>query len=120
MAERASPLFQCVRSEAPPMLSSACSIFTPRAPASWAIRPGRSLRAVKLLPTKSRRLGRLDDLLIELSRADPQNLSFCRDDYKMNRRIDCKRQEQQQPVTGCEVCLREQLDEPKCPYLSSD
>src|SRR5256885_15434859 len=67
MAVRASPLFQCVRSEAPPMLSSACSIFTPRAPASWAIKSGRSLRAVKLLPTKRMRLGRLDDLLIELS-----------------------------------------------------
>src|SRR5687768_8084994 len=50
MASGASPLFQCVRSDAPPRLISLYSTSIPRAAARRAISPGRSLRAVKLLP----------------------------------------------------------------------
>jgi hypothetical protein len=41
-----------VRSDAPPALIRRCSKLLPRAAASPTIRPGRSLRAVKLLPMK--------------------------------------------------------------------
>ena len=52
MASRARPAFQCIRSDAPPALMRRCSMSPPRAAASRAISPGRSLRAVKLLPMK--------------------------------------------------------------------
>src|SRR5213592_3122297 len=50
MALAASPLFQCMRSDAPPALMSRWSRRLPAAAARDAIMPGRSLRAVKLLP----------------------------------------------------------------------
>src|SRR5262245_12715237 len=53
MALSASPAFQCLRSEAPPALIKRCCRLLPRAAARSAISPGRSLRAVKLLPMKS-------------------------------------------------------------------
>jgi predicted RNA binding protein YcfA (HicA-like mRNA interferase family) len=45
-----SPLFQCSRNDAPPRLISFQSSVCPAAWASAATMPGRSLRAVKLLP----------------------------------------------------------------------
>src|SRR5262249_13690614 len=66
MAFKAWPAFQWVRSDAPPELIRRCSRRLPRAAASPAIRPGRSVRAVKLVPMKRTFSGELPRRLVAM------------------------------------------------------
>src|SRR5438093_6100999 len=57
MAFCASPLFQCIRSDAPPAEISRCCNCLSQDSASCATRPGILFRAVKLLPMNRTLIG---------------------------------------------------------------